>query len=148
MREEATAAGLPHTRASLIATGVRLREAGGPGALARRILGRLAGPSVVDSIRSPGEVAVLRTLKRFVLLGVDAPIALRFERSVRRGRTGDGATLDEFAANEARENTASESGQKLNETLALADRVVRNDGSLEVLRERTRRLLGELGVPL
>jgi dephospho-CoA kinase len=103
---------------------------------------------VVDSIRSPGEVAVLRTLKRFVLLGVDAPIALRFERSVRRGRTGDGATLDEFAANEARENTASESGQKLNETLALADRVVRNDGSLEVLRERTRRLLGELGVPL
>jgi len=149
VREAATAAGLPHTRDSLISQGVRLREQGGPGALAQRILGRLAGHAVVvDSIRSPGEVAVLRTLPRFVLLGIDAPIALRFERSMRRGRTGDGTTLDEFASNEARENSKTELGQQLEETLALADRVVLNDATLEDLHERARRTLRELGVNL
>lgn len=148
VREAATAAGLAHTRDNLISMGVRLREAGGPGALAREILGRLEGRAVVDSIRSPGEVAVLRTLPRFVLLGVDAPIGLRFERSARRGRTGDATTLDEFARQEARENSSAEAGQRLDETLALADRVLRNDATLEDLHELTRRVLGELGVPV
>jgi dephospho-CoA kinase len=148
VREAATASGLSHTRENLIAVGVRLRQEGGPGALAARILDRLGGRAVVDSIRSPGEVAVLRGLPRFVLLGVDAPIDLRFERSVRRGRAGDGTTLEGFARNEALENSATEFGQQLRETLSLADRVVRNDGTLEDLRERTRRALAEIGVAL
>ena len=148
VRDAATAARLEHTRDNLIAVGNRLREEGGPGALARRILGRLTGPSVVDSIRAPGEVEVLRTLPRFVLLGIDAPLALRFERSSRRGRAGDGASLDEFAAKEARENSATRTGQQLQRTLALADRTIENDASLEVLHERVRAALDALGVPL
>ncbi len=95
----------------------------------------------MDSIRNPGEVAVLRTLKRFVLLGIDAPQPLRFQRSVRRGRLGDGATLEEFARKEERENSTTEAGQQLLATLALADRVVDNDGTMEDLHERTRRAL-------
>lgn len=146
VREAATAAGLEHTRDNLIAVGNRLRQAGGAGALARQILERLTGPAVVDSIRSPGEVAVLRTLPRFVLLGIDAPLAMRFERSIRRGRTGDGTTLDEFASKEARENSRTETGQQLVATLALADRLIRNDDSLETLHARARSGLEELGV--
>jgi dephospho-CoA kinase len=148
VRGAATAAGLEHTRDNLIAMGVRLRQAGGPGALARQILERLDGRAVVDSIRSPGEVAVLRTLPRFVLLGIDAPLALRFERSIRRGRTGDGTTLDEFAGKEARENSGTEAGQQLVATLALADRLIRNDHTLEELHARARSVLEELGVDL
>jgi dephospho-CoA kinase len=146
VREAASALGLEHTRDNLIAVGVQLREKGGPGVLARRILGRLSGRAVVDSIRSPGEVAILRTLPRFVLLGIDAPTELRFERSLRRGRKGDGATLEEFRRKEERENAATEIGQQLQRTLALADAVVRNDGTLEELRVHSRAALLGLGI--
>jgi dephospho-CoA kinase len=141
VRDEATRRGLDHSRDSLIRVGVELRTEGGPGALARHILPRLRRRGVVDSIRNPGEVAVLRTLKRFVLLGIDAPQPLRFQRSILRGRLGDGATLEEFARKEARENSTTEAGQQLLATLALADRVVTNDGTIEDLHERTRRAL-------
>ena len=148
VRDEATRQGLDHTRDSLIATGVRLRSEGGAGALARKILPRLQGPSAVDSIRSPGEVAVLRALPRFVLLGVDAPQAIRFERSRLRGREGDGATPEEFAAKEARENTTTEAGQQLLATLALADLVVDNNGSIEDLHRKVREWLARAGIAL
>ena len=148
VRETATILRLEHTRDNLIAVGVRLREQGGPGVLAQRILGRLTGRAVVDSIRSPAEVAVLRTLPNFVLLGIDAPAELRFERSLRRGRKGDGATLEEFRRKEQLENAATETGQQLQRTFALADTVVRNDGTLEELRERTREALLRRGVAI
>lgn len=145
VREAATAAGLELSRDNLIATGVRLREEGGPGILAERILPRLTGPTVVDSIRGPAEVAVLRRAPGFVLLSIDAPVALRFERSRLRGRLGDGATLEEFGAKEARENAATESGQQIRRTMALADRTILNDGTLADLDARLRAALEALG---
>ena len=148
VRREAARRGLEPTRDNLIRIGVEIRTLDGSGALARRILPELAGRSVVDSIRNPGEVAVLRTLPRFLLLGVDAPQALRFERSVRRGRTGDGATLEEFARKEQRENSTTEAGQQLLATLALADRVVQNAGSIEDLHRSVRAALKDAGVTL
>jgi dephospho-CoA kinase len=138
VRDEAARRGLDHSRDTLIRVGVEMRAESGPGALARRVLSRLRGRAVVDSIRSPGEVAVLRTLPRFMLLGIDAPQPLRFQRSLRRGRLGDGATLEEFARKEDRENSKTESGQQLLATLALADLVVDNDGTIEDLHARTR----------
>jgi dephospho-CoA kinase len=146
VRREAARLGLRSTRGNLIRVGVRLRAAGGPGALARRVLPRLGRRAVVDSIRNPGEVAVLRRLPRFLLLGIDAPLALRFERSLRRGRLGDGATLQEFADHEARENSRRESGQQLLATLALADDVIDNDGTIAALRARARATLRRHGV--
>ncbi|MFQ5878156.1 MAG: AAA family ATPase [Acidobacteriota bacterium] len=148
VREEAARSGLAPTRDNLIRTGVRMRSAGGPGALARKILPRLRGRDVVDSIRSPGEVAVLRGLPRFLLLGVDAPLELRFERSLRRGRVGDGATLEEFAARERRENSTTEAGQQLLATLRLADTVIDNDATIEELHLRVRETLEGAGVAL
>ncbi len=81
-------------------------------------------------------MAVLRGVPGFVLLGVDAPIALRFERASRRSRIGDGTTLEEFARKEALENSNDPAAQQLTQTLALADVVVPNDGTLEELRAR------------
>ncbi len=141
VRDEAARRGLDHSRDSLIRVGVEMRTEAGPGALARQVLPRLSGRAVVDSIRNPGEVEVLRTLPRFVLLGIDAPQPLRFQRSLRRGRLGDGATLEEFARKEERENSKTEAGQQLLATLALADRVVDNDGTIAQLHIRTRRAL-------
>jgi len=145
VREAAAAAGLELSRDNLIATGVRLREEGGPGILAERILPRLTRPSVVDSIRGPAEVEVLRRSPGFVLLGIDAPIAIRFDRSRRRGRLGDGASLEEFGAKEARENAATETGQQIRKTMGLADRTLQNDGTLGDLEARLRAAIRSLG---
>jgi dephospho-CoA kinase len=144
VRESAAHQSLQPTRDNLIAAGVRLRVEEGPGALAARILPRLTGRAVVDSIRGPAEVARLRTLPRFILLGIDAPVNLRFERAQRRGRLGDGASLEEFIRKEERENSEAETGQQLRRTLALADRVIRNDGTLDDLARNVRRALAEI----
>jgi dephospho-CoA kinase len=148
VREAATAAGMEHSRDNLIAVGVRLRSEGGPGVLARRILPRLSGRDVVDSIRHPGEVEVLRTLPRFILLGLNAPLALRFERSIARGRLGDGTTLEEFSRKEARENSDSATGQQLESTLRLADLCISNDGTIADLADRLAAALGTLGATI
>lgn len=148
VREEATRRGLDHGRDTLIKVGVALRARLGPGALARRVAPRLKGRAVVDSIRNPGEVAVLRRLPGFFLLGIDAPQELRFQRSLKRGRLGDGATLDEFARKEARENSTTKAGQQLLRTLALSDRIIDNDGTIEDLRRRVGETLVERGFVL
>ena len=148
VREAAAQSGVEPSRDNLIATGVSLRAAEGPGVLAARILPRLTSRAVVDSIRGPAEVAVLRTLPTFVLIGVDAPMPLRFERSVLRGRLGDGPTLDEFARQEERENAKAETGQQLRRTLALADRVLVNDGTIAELHARALVLFREIGLDL
>lgn len=146
VREEAARQGLPPEREHLIRIGNELREAGGPGALAERILPRLGRLDVVDSIRNPAEVVALRRRADFLLLGVTAPAELRFERSLQRARPGDPATFEEFLRRERQENASDPRGQQLEATFRLADRVMVNDGSLEGLRDRVAAVLADLGV--
>lgn len=141
VREEAAARGFPPERAHLIRIGNLLREQGGPGVLAERLLPRLGSHDVVDSIRNPAEVAALRGLPRFVLVGVDAPPPLRFERSRRRARAGDPETFEEFVARERQENAENPAGQRLAATFRLADRIVDNDGDLAGLHAKIDSLL-------
>lgn len=148
VREEATRQGLNHSRDSLIRVGTDLRRRFGPGVLAERIRPVLTGRSVIDSIRNPGEVQILRLLEGFHLLGVDAPVAIRFERSRMRARSGDGATLGEFRRSEEREQAPDGPGQQLRVCLSLADVVVLNDDTIETLRQRVREALGARGVTL
>ncbi len=148
VREEALARGLSTGREDLIAVGNRLRREHGPGVLAERVVARLAGRAVVDSIRSPAEVAVLRTrLPRFVLVGVDAPVEVRFERARQRARAGDPGSLAEFLAREEEENRADPSRQQLRATLALADYRIDNRGTLQALHRAVDALLRRLGEP-
>ncbi len=141
VRCEAASRGLDPTRENLIRIGNILRRVHGPDVLARRIGRRLEGWDVVDSIRNPAEVEALRRCRGFVLVGVDAPPRLRFERSLRRARAGDAMTFREFGAKELEENSRRGSAQQLARTLALADEVLCNDGTLRRLRARTRSLL-------
>ena len=144
IREEARTRGLPPEREHLIRTGNELREQGGAGVLAERILPRLVGREVVDSIRNPAEVAVLRRLPRFVLIGVRAPVELRFRRAQQRARPGDPATLEQFRQREEQENTADPLAQQLDATFRLADHVLDNHGDIPALHRDVERLLAEL----
>ncbi|MGI0149804.1 MAG: hypothetical protein ACREDF_09780 [Thermoplasmata archaeon] len=145
VREEAAARGLPPERAHLIRIGTLLRKEIGAGVLGERMLPRLGAWAVVDSIRNPAEVAVLRRLPKFVLLGVRAPLEVRFMRSLERDRRGDPVTLAEFEARERQENTEDPQAQQLDATFALSDWLVDNDGNLQRLHRALDDLLLDRG---
>jgi dephospho-CoA kinase len=145
LREELRSLGRPVTREALIEMGRELRAAEGPAVLAERTKRALATDrAVVVSVRSPAEVASLRRLPRFVLLAVDAPRHLRYEREVARRREGGVGSFEEFRALEAREDSTDPNAQQLGAAIALADHTITNDGSREDLERRVLALLEEL----
>ena len=152
IREEATARGLEHSRDNLIKIGNELREKFAPSYLAEQINLKIKEIQnknskqnfAVDSIRSPFEARELMKNRNFTLLGIDAPIETRFGRLLERNRIGDAKTLEDFKAQEERENLKSDTNQQLNETFKLSQEIIRNDGTLEQLHTRIDDLLNRL----
>jgi dCMP deaminase len=139
IRREIRNRGLEIARDILIEVGNELRSRFGPGVLAERILRALESDHnyVVDSIRNPSEVEVLRRRKDFTLLAVEADQERRFERSRSRGREKAAQTLERFIQEETRELDSNDpASQQLNETQRKADLVVSNNGTLEELHRK------------
>lgn len=142
LRAELARRGLEATRDNLIRVGNELRASGGADVLARLVAPEIGtGRFVVDSIRNPAEIAFLRSLGGFRLLGVDAPIEIRFERARRRGRNESASTLEEFRAKEAEELRGGSAGQRLEACLSRADVLIVNDGTLEELARKVKEAL-------
>ena len=149
VREAARDRGFPPEREHLIRIGNDLRREGGPGVLAQRLLPRLIGCAVADSIRNPAEVEALRAgLERFLLVGIAASPEARFRRIVARGRAGDPRTLEEFEERERQENASDPNSQQLTATFEMADVVVDNSGTLDDLADRIDRVLADAGLSL
>jgi len=152
IRDEATKRNLEHSRDILIRLGNELREKHGASYLAKQISNKIKQQLksnknqnfVIDSIRSPFEAKELMESKNFVLVGIDAPIELRFKRLLERNRLGDAKTLKKFKEQEQRENLKSNTNQQLDATFAMAQKVIVNDGALEDLHKKIGRMLGEL----
>ncbi len=147
IREELRRQGLEETRERMIETGNAIRSAEGAGGLAVRLVARLAPDRnyVVDSVRHPAEVEVLRSRSpRFKLLWVDADEATRFERIRSRGRGGDPETLDELRTLEGRELGSDDpAAQQLLAVRDLADFRVDNDAGLDDLRAAVHEILAD-----
>ena len=147
IREEATALGLDHSRENLISTGNKLRQDHGPGALGKMIAEKiLAAPEkdyVVDSIRNPFEIQELKKLKGFFIIGVDAPVELRFERSKKRARVGYEKTLQDFIDIEQKENSDDPKKQQLFECLKQADTIIINDKGIAELTKQVEVILSK-----
>jgi dCMP deaminase len=145
IREELAARGQDETRERMIETGRELRARFGEAVLAERLLARVQGDrnTVVDSIRHPAEVAALRNATtRFRLVWVDADPAARLARLRARGRGGDPGSRAELERLEGRELAGADpAGQQLLAVRALADDVIRNDGSLEDLHAAIQEVL-------
>ena len=148
IRKELRLRGIPESRTNLTEIGNAMRREDGPGALAIRALASLDAdiPSIVDSIRNPEEVRLLRASGLpFLLARVDAPPHIRYERLVARGRVGDVTSLEEFQAQEKRElESADPTTQQLIATEELADCVLVNDCSLSEFQERVKEWLDSL----
>ncbi len=147
IREEIRRRGKEITRDVLIVVGNDLRETFGPGILAERILGSLEREHnyVVDSIRNPMEVDVLRRRQDFVLMAIEADPQIRFERSRVRGRESAAQSFEQFTAEENRElESKNPANQQLLATREKADIVVDNNGTLEDLHRRLDEMLPPL----
>ncbi|MDP7181896.1 MAG: deaminase [Candidatus Woesearchaeota archaeon] len=128
------------TRDNLRELGNVTRKEGGNGAIAKILLEKLRNNwkanYVVDSIRHPDEVAVLRTSPLFHLVAVDADLRLRFDRVKARKREQDPVTLPAFVERDQREMFGTGNEQRIRETMELADELVLNNGSVEELKQR------------
>ena len=134
LREEAARLGLDHSRKTLIELGNNLRKRYGAGVLAKMAKENLKGRSIIiDSIRNPKEIEELKMLPDFLLVGIDAPVEIRFKRAVMRGRAGDGKTLEEFIKNERLENSKNKASQQLSRCLKMADALIVNNWTKEEL---------------
>jgi dCMP deaminase len=143
IRDEIKSRGLQPTRELLIQVGNELRQRHGNDVLAKRILARIEDDKhyVIDSIRNPAEVKALRAAGNFKLICVEAPLQVRFERTVQRGRENDPVTIESFTALENREAVGDESSQNLIQVEQMADYSLLNEGSLETLYPRIDDLL-------
>jgi len=147
IRDEAKKRGLEPTRDNLIAIGNELREKEGPQVLAKRTVAKIKNSpqAAVDSIRNPFEIDELRAnLKNFKLIGVTADIKVRFERAKKRGRIGDGETLEEFKKKEEKENTGNETAQQLTKCFEKSDYKIENNGTPGELFAKIDAILAEL----
>lgn len=141
IREELQKTNQKITRNNMIRAGNSMRRKAIPDILARLVAKKIKGKTVIDSIRNPKEVEFFRSQENFILLAVDAPVELRFERVKKRGREESVASLQEFLAKEAEEMGTDDSSQQLLACMNMADHTIINDGTLEELHSKLEEFL-------
>jgi dCMP deaminase len=145
IRRQLEEQGLSETRDRMIETGRAIRAEKGPGGLAEMLADKIISDRnyVVDSIRHPAEVEVLRSrTPHFHLIWVDAPAETRLVRMNERGRAGDATTLEELREQEGRELGSDDpAAQQLLAIKDLADSNLVNDGSISDLHETLQEVL-------
>ncbi len=143
--KEVTGRDLPAERDNLVVVANDLRVKHGSSyvieELYKQALGT-DGDSVIESIRTIGEVEAMKDKKDFYLLAVDADIKSRYERIRKRASVTDTVTFEEFAEQEKKEMTSTDPNkQNLGECIHRADYVINNDGSLEDLNKQVENIL-------
>jgi len=90
--------------------------------------------SVIESIRTPGEVNTLLDKGSFYLFAVVADPKIRFERIKKRGSETDEVTYDEFIAAEKMEiNNSDPTKQNLTKCINMANYKFENNGTFKNL---------------
>ena len=141
IREELQKENQEITRDNLIRMGNAMRRKTTPDILARRVAKKIMGKTIIDSIRNPQEVEFFRNRENFILLAIDAPAPIRFERVKQRGREESASSFQEFVAKEAEEMGTNTNRQQLLACMEMADHTIINDGTLEDLRKKLEELL-------
>lgn len=103
--------------------------------------------SVLESVRTVGEIDLLRKKGEFYLFAIDANQRARYERIIARKSSTDNITLDKFVADEEREMDSEDPNkQNLRACIELADFKIINDGSLEDLHSQIDKVMESLKI--
>jgi dephospho-CoA kinase len=132
---------LPLSRENFIALGTALRREFGNGviaaALKQDIVASGAGVVVVDGVRYPEEVEMIRSFENSVLLYIHASPEVRYQRAVKRGEKGEASiSYEEFLKNDG-----AETEKRIAELAKLADHRIDNNRTLEELYAALDRVL-------
>jgi len=102
-------------------------------------------PSIIESIRTEGEIQKLKGFGKFYLIAVDADIALRYERITNRKSETDLISFQKFVDDEKREmNSIDPNHQNLSACIALADVKIYNNGNLDELHRQVDLFLSKI----
>ncbi len=151
VRREAAKTGLAINRKQMQDIGNRLRREGGLGILGKIVRELIEAsepmPWVIDGIRNPAEVVELRKMPGFILIGIESNEEIILARMRQRGRSTDMAGEAELRAALAREwgHGEPEGGQQVGPTMAMADFVITNNGSLPELEIGLDAVLRKIG---
>ncbi len=127
-----------------------MREKNGSGffaeVVAKKYLSQENQKAIVDGIRNPAEIEVLKRLNNFFLVCVDAPQEIRFKRIAERNRENDPKTWEDFLKLEARDKGEGEleSGQQVGKCLAAANFKLINDSTPEEFGKRIEEVYNKL----
>ncbi len=150
IREETIRRGLELSRNNLHDVGNDLRVEYGADVLARRALEKMNGTQknyALTSIRNPSEVRTLQRAGDFVLVAIDAPVELRFNRIIERNRKNEKEimSLEEFKRFENEElNSQLSSSQQIGECIKMAQFSVSNDSDFKTFEERIDQLYSQI----
>lgn len=129
--------GMPENRDSMFNLANELRAKNGPSFVTDQLFLQAEKSEkncIIESIRTPGEIASLRTKKNFHLFAVDALPEIRYKRIYERKSETDSISFDTFCENEKREMTSADPNkQNLAECIRQADYVFGNNGGKEEL---------------
>lgn len=139
--------GLPNDRPHMIDLADEIRQKNGTSYVVRTLTeqARASGRNaVIESIRNLGEVEYIQAQPDAILLGIDAPVAIRFERNKLRATTLDPQSFEDFIRDEKREMENVEPWRNnIAQCLKLADHVYENKGTREELHAWIDQVLSE-----
>ncbi|NQV02759.1 MAG: AAA family ATPase [Bacteroidia bacterium] len=129
--------GLPENRDSMFNLANELRAEYGPSYVVDQLFeeaGKSGKNSIIESIRTTGEIASLRKKGTFYLFALDADPKLRFDRIQLRKSVTDSVSYETFVENEKRESFSTNPGvQNLRACIREADVILINNGTIEEL---------------
>jgi len=139
IREYLDTKGIIANRKTMQDAGNELRRNYGGHILAERSLAKFPKNDflVIDGIRNIEEIDYLKANSIFTLIGVDAPIEVRWERVKKRNRDNDLLNYDKFLLDDARDRGFNEplNGQQVGMCLVQADHLIINDEEFEKLED-------------
>jgi len=141
IREETRRRGMPLTLSNTGAVMLRIREEDGPAVISKRLIPKIDAfeceAVVVEGVRNLEEIEELRRhYGNVTLIGIHASPQTRFERLARRGREDDPTTWEEFESRDRRELNVG-----LGKTIALADEMAINEGTIDEFQSVARAII-------
>lgn len=144
VREETRKRAMPLTPSNMGAVMLKIREEEGPAVISKKLIPKIDASecevALVEGVRSLEEVEELR--KRYgnvTIVAIHASPQTRFERLRTRDREDDPATWGEFETRDLRELNVG-----LGMTIALADEMIVNEGTIEEFQSYTQTFLQEI----
>jgi dCMP deaminase len=118
----------------------KLREEFGPSVLAQRMYEmaeKSNKPAIIESIRTVGEIELLRKKKDFILLAVVADRKIRYKRIQERKSEIDKISYEEFIEIEEKQMSSNNPNeQNLKKCIELSDYKIENNGTIQEFKKK------------